>query len=439
MSALKKNLLYIYSVNLINGFAGIAFVPLAVYYLGAEGYGIYSIFTILTSYIYFIEMGVSKYFTKIIAQTSKTIELKLITQKMVGIYLRIAIILLFLTPILMYIIPKFIFPTSNNSLISFLVLFSSIDYLLSIPTTIHITYSIGRENFQKVSKFTLISGLSRHIFLISTVVFTKSEIILLLIILLRRIFDIFYSKKYLLNLPSGGWVPSFQKGEFKKVLSQSILISMAQFTQTIILSLGTILVNRSFSLTEVGIYKSVFDLSTKVWFFSNSLGQVIFPRFSSILKENEAKIKLINKMPYYNSLSFTFFHLLFLVAVVILSILPNFLLIQDILLFYMVLYGVCINAHTNLSYEFLVADSKFREVLIVNLTTILSMVIAFYLLLNKFDFYSIGVSWIISQIIYSFTMDYFVLKHAVLKKRIQSYIVNFTIIFIMLLILNIFI
>lgn len=440
MSNLKKNLVYVYSVNFINGLAGIAFIPLAVHYLGSEGYGIYSIFILLISYIYYVELGVSKYFTRSIAQSNNDIiKLKQNTQKMVGIYTRIAIFLIFLTLILMFIVPNFIFPTKNNFLISILVLFASIDYLLSIPTTIQTTYSIGRENFQKVSKFTLISGLSRHIFLILTVILTKSVIILIIATFLLKILNFFYAKKYLLKLPPGGWKPSFQKGDFRTILNQTLLISIAQFTQITILSLGTVLVNRSFTLTEVGIYTSVFDLATKVWFFSNSLGQVIFPRFSSMLKDDDARINLLNKIPFYNNLSFTFFHLLFLFAITTLTVLPNFLLIQDIILFYLVLYGVCINAHTNLSFEFLVADSKLKQILIVNVSTILIMIISFYLLLDKFNFYSTGLSWAISQLINSFAMDYYVLKNSIAKKRVQNFIINFSVISLLLLLINVFI
>lgn len=433
MNTFKKNLMYVYTVNLINGFAGIAFIPLAIYYLGAEGYGVYSIFVIITAYIHYVEMGISKYFTKTIAQANGINEQISSLQKMVGIYLRIALILILLTPLLMYLIPNFVFPTNNNYLIALLVVFASIDYLLSIPPTIQITYSIGRERFQNVSKYNLVSGLSRHTFLILTVVITKSVIVLVLMVLLRRIFDIFYARKYLLEIPDGGWKPSYKKGEFTNIVSQSIQISVAQLTQTLILSLGTVLVNRSFSLKEVGIYKSAFDMAAKVWFFSNSLGQVVFPRLASMLKDSSAKSKLMIKMPFYNSLSFIFFHIFYLGALVILSILPNFLLIQDFYLFFLILYGVCINAHTNLSYEFLVADSKMKEVLFVNIFTIINLVIVFYLFLNKFNFYSIGVSWIISQIIYSFAMDYFVLKNSAFKKRIKTFVVNILVLFLLVI------
>ena len=100
---MKKNLVYVYGVNLINGLAGIAFIPLALKSLGTEGYGLYSIFVILSSYIYFVEMGVAKYFTRTIAQTVDIEEQRVTMQTAVGIYIRIAQLLVVITPILFFI------------------------------------------------------------------------------------------------------------------------------------------------------------------------------------------------------------------------------------------------------------------------------------------------------------------------------------------------
>ncbi|MEA0561904.1 lipopolysaccharide biosynthesis protein [Lysinibacillus irui] len=421
---MKKNLFYVYGVNLINGIAGIAFIPLAVKSLGAEGYGIYSIFVILSSYIYFIEMGVAKYFTRAIAQTVDIEEQRDNMQVATGIYIRIAILLLIITPILSFVVPTFIFPTNSNFFIGVIVILVSLDYLLSIPTTILITFNIGKERFEKVSKYNLFSGLSKHLFLISTVVLTQSVLILICVILLRRIFDMIYAKKLLEPLPTGSWKPKFEKGEFKRILKQSTLLSAAQLTQVTILALGTFLMNKNFSLREVGIYKSMFDLATKVWFFSNSLGVVVFPRFSALLKDKETKFELLNKIPPYLNVSWLAYNLMFIIAYYLSPILSNFLMIEDLKLFLLLLYGVCLNAHTNLSYELLQAASRLREVIVTSCSTIVCMITVFYLGLPSFNFYSIGIAWGVSQFINSFIMDYLVLKELKLLKLLTTLIVN---------------
>lgn len=417
---MKRNLVYVYGVNLINGLAGIAFIPLAINSLGTEGYGIYSIFVILSTYIYFVEMGVAKYFTRTIAQTVDIVEQRVTMQTAVGIYIRIAQLLVVITPILFFIVPNIIFPTSNNLLVSIIVILVSIDYLLSIPTTIQLTYSIGKERFENVSKFNLFSGLSKHLFLIVTVIFTQSVLFLICVVLIRRVFDIIYARRMLVQLPIGSWKPKYSKGEFKNILSESLMLSAAQLTQVTILALGTFLVNKNFTMKEVGIYRSVFDLATKVWFFSNSLGMVVFPRFSAMLKNERDKLYLLNKIPYYNKVSWIMYNILFIGIFYILPYLPNFLRIQDMNLFFLLLYGVCLNAHTNLSYEFLQAASRLKEVIYTSCSTIFMMVAVFYLCLNDYDFYAIGVAWIVSQFINSFVMDYLVLKNLSVSRVVTT-------------------
>lgn len=429
---MRKNLFSIGIVNLINGLAGIAFIPLAMKSLEAEGYAIYSIFMILTSYIYFIEMGVAKYFTREIAQSVNSEEDKQNMQAAVGIYIRIAYILIGITPILAVLVPIFIFPTDNMKFIALLVILAAVDYLLSIPTTIRLTYNIGKENFGHVSKFNLFSGLSKHLVLIGTVLLSSSVLVLIVVILIRRLIDIVYAKRILSQLPKGSWQPVHKKGEFKNILGQSLALSAAQLTQVTILSLGTFLVNRHFSLREVGIYKSAFDLATKVWFFSNSIGIVIFPRFAAMLKKPEDKAILIKKLPLYYNFSWFGYSLLFLATLFLLPSFSNILRINDLNLFFLLLLGVCMNAHTNLSYEFLQASSKLKEVIVSSLIVMVVMVVIFYLCQVKYGIYSIGIAWIVSQLTNSLIMDTIVISTLNKSKIVVTIGINFIITIVVL-------
>lgn len=425
MSIFKRNLISVYSVNFINGLAGFAFIPLALKGLGAEGYGIYSIFVILTSYIFFVEMGVAKYFTRSIAQTLELQIEKKEMQTAVGIYIRIAILLILLTPILLYVIPKFLFPIDGKGLfVEKIVLLCVIDYLLSIPVAVLLTFNTGKEKFLKISRYNLISGLSKHLFLIGGVLIFKSVLPIIFIVLIRRIFDIFYAFKYLDPLPIGAWMPNYQKGEFLKVISQSILLSAAQLSQVTVLAVGTYLVNKNFTLVELGIYKAAFDMSTKVWFLSNGLGLVIFPRFAALIIDKDNKTKLLGKLMFYIQVSFIAYNLFFLIAVLILPYISSVLLIRDLILFSLLLFGVCLNAHSNLSYEFLQASSKLKEVIVINLVSLLIIIVGFHLLVGTFNLRAIAISWVISQFVYGISMDFMTLKDAGIKKASISILIN---------------
>lgn len=435
---MKKNLLYVYGVNFINGLAGLAFIPLALYSLGAEGYGIYSIFIILTSYIYFVEMGVAKYFTRTIAQTQLVEDQRNKMQTAVGIYIRIALILLCLMPVLLYIIPKYIFIIDENGIIGKMVILSILDYLFSIPVAILLAFNTGKEQFYKISKYNLISGITRHAFLICGVLLFKSVIVIMCIIVIRRFFDLMYAFRYLDPLPEGAWKPTYKKGEFLNIIKQSLFLSAAQLLQITILAVGTYLVNKNFSLTEVGIYKSSFDIATKVWFLSNGLGMVIFPRFATLVTDKENKKALLNKLVVYIKGSWILYNVCFLIAFFIYPKISNILLIEDLNLFFFLLFGVCLNAHTNLSYEFLQADSRLKEVIIISVTVLISMIVGFYLLVDNIGLYAIGLSWLGSQLLYSLVMDYSTIKDLKFRKWISTLLFNLGVFISIVLLLILF-
>lgn len=432
MNNFKKNLLSVYGVNLINGLCGIMFVPLALKGLGAEGYGLYSIFTIMSSYIYFSELGTTKYFTRILARDKDILIQKKHIQLAVSIYLRLAGALVLLTPIMLYLIPKYVFPVHDSeNIISIIIIYAIVDYLLSLPTAIILMYNIGNEKFLKVSKYNLISGISRHSLLIISVLVSDSVIFLMNVYLLRRIIDFYYSIKLLDKIPLSSWKPNYQKGEFKRVISQSIYLSMSQILQVSVIALGTYLVNKHFTLQEVGLYKSSFDIATKVWFISNGLGLVIFPRFAAITADKSQVKNFIKKLKKYNLLSWVVFNIIFLIGILCLPLLKFIFPIQDEMLFGTLLLGTCLNAHANFSYEFLQAGGYFKTVILVNLFSPLVMLIGFYIFIDYYGLLSVGVSWGISQIFYSISLDIMAFKNYLsINQQLKLLLINLVLLFI---------
>ena len=65
MSNFKTNILSVYSVNVINGVLGIVFIPLSLKLLGAEGYGLYSMYVTLASLIGLADIGISNNFQRV--------------------------------------------------------------------------------------------------------------------------------------------------------------------------------------------------------------------------------------------------------------------------------------------------------------------------------------------------------------------------------------
>ncbi|MGG3940325.1 hypothetical protein ABEV54_02575 [Peribacillus psychrosaccharolyticus] len=423
MSIFKRNLLYVYGSSAINGLLGLAFVPIALRSLGATGYGLYSIFLTITSFVVLSELGVNKYFTRLLSIERDERKQKNNLQVLIGFYVSIYLFLIFfILPLLIYVIPNYIFfIEGKESLVRLIVALSILDYLFTIPTSILKTYTISNENFYKLSKFNLFTGLWRYVLLIMGCILFKSVLLLIIIYLLRRVIDFLYGLKTLGNLPIGSWKPVFKINLYKQILSNSLLLSVSQLFQTLALAIGSILVNQNFGVQKLGIYRSSFDIANKIWFISNGLGLVLFPKFSSMVSKGENK--LMGKMGKYINLSWGAYSTIFIVAVFSFP-LYNILFEIDKNIFLLLLLGTCYNAHSNLGFELLQAKGNFKSVALINFISFINMVLLFYSLHNTFGFISIGISWCISQVIHSFIIDSIILKSNSYKDIFTSMILK---------------
>ncbi|MFE3977718.1 MULTISPECIES: oligosaccharide flippase family protein [unclassified Priestia] len=418
MSKIKKNLIYVYSSTAVNGVLGLIFVPIALHYLGVSSYGLYSIFITLTGFIVLAELGFNKYFTRILSSNRNLEEQKSNLQIAIGFYIYVYIFLIIiLAPLLVYIVPNYIFPIEGKkNLVIVIVICSILDYLFTIPTTLLKTNSISNERFDRLSKFNLVTGLWRYSLLILSSIFFKSVIVLVCIILLRRVIEFFYGLKVLGNLPFGSWKPIFKRNLYKKILSDSLYLSVSQLFQLSVVAIGSVLVNRFFGIQSLGIYRSSFDIANKVWFISNGLGIVLFPRFSSLLSSKDNILNL--RLSKYLNISWVVYSLIFILGVFTFGVYSDLLNIKSHEMFLLLLLGVCYNAHSNLGFEYLQAFGKFKTVAMINLISFLVLIISFYSLIDKYSFLTAGYAWVISQIFYSLITDLITIKG--LGYRIKS-------------------
>ncbi|WCM14576.1 oligosaccharide flippase family protein [Priestia filamentosa] len=439
MSKIKKNLMYVYGSTAVNGLLGLIFVPIALKNIGVEGYGLYSIFITLTGFIVLAELGFNKYFTRLLSSNRDEKDQKINLQVSVGFYIYVYIVLIvILAPILIYIIPNYIFPIDGkHNIVRIIVACAILDYLFTIPTSLLKTYSISNEKFNKLSRFNLSTGLWRYSLLIITSILFKSAVILVIVILLRRIIEFFYGLKVFGNLPSGSWKPVFKKGLYRKILRDSIYLSVSQLFQMSVTAVGSVLVNRYFGVHSLGIYRSSFDIANKVWFISNGLGVVIFPKFSKMLNDNKENLSL--RLSKYLNLSWIIYSIVFLLGLLTIPFYNNLLDIKSKEMFLLLLLGVCYNAHSNLGFEYLQALGKFKTVASINIISFLVIVLSFFILSEELGFLSIGYSWIISQIFYSIITDLLVIWNLKIRAKLLNIFIKLGLFLISILIYTLYI
>lgn len=410
------NLLSVYSANAINGVLGIIAVPLVIAALGNEQYGIYSIYMILASYVALIDCGVTKHFVRLMSSVRTEDGKVEYLQKAFGWYLVLAVILICILPILIYVVQEYLFPVPDCFIpaVRWIVILSVLEYILAIPIMLIQAYTLSNQKFTRYSNFIAISGFFKYSLLFLAAWIYRDPAVVVLFLVSRRLFDLIMACLILPTLPKTAWKPRVKPREFIAILSNSSVMSLAQFLQATIVSIGAVFVNRHFGIAVLGNYRVAFDLVSKVWFFSNGIGLVVFPKFSHMLSSKTEREQLYKIIRIWLKKSWTGYLLISIIAILCAQwLLPLFKLEdkQIILFFKLLIVGLCLNAHTNVSYEYLLADNRYGMVAFLSLAVLAIMCSGYMLLVDIAGPYAIGWAWIISQSIYGIVVDELVLKN----------------------------
>ena len=385
-------------------------MPLCVKMMGTSGYGLFSIYAVLLSYFTLADLGISKnLFRQLSAEREDSTQCYNL-QIASGMYLIVSAVLFFALPFLIVVIPLYVFPVSAESLVQLrlIVFLTLIEYVISIPLIMLQNYCIANERFDNYSKFTFISGVYRYLLLFAAVWLLGSPIAIVGIMAARRIIDFFVALKIMGALPRNAWRPVFDLAVFKSIISRSSALTFAQLFQSTYIAIGSFLVNKYFGLHGLGVYRAVFDLVNKIWFVSNGIALVLFPKFSQMLSGSDSRKRLLSLSIVMLCLSWSAYSLLSVAGTLFAT---EFLAMIGLYtsempaMFILLLLGVSINSHANLSYEFLQAAGRYRLVAVLNMVALIGAYLSFNALLNYAGIYAIAWAWIISQTIYSTFTD----------------------------------
>jgi O-antigen/teichoic acid export membrane protein len=408
--AFLRDVSAVYLVNAINGVLGIVFVPVALGRLGASSYGLFSIYSVLASYVVLVELGLGKNLQRILAGHSagewRTEQLRIA----LGLYLSLSALLIALLPVLAILVSRYLFPAGEggHSAVQWITAATIGEYVLGVPAGLMQTRCIADEQFARYSRYSLTSGLVRYGLSFAAVLVTARPEVVVSIIVSRRILDAVLARRIMGGLPAGSWKPRFNAKQSVVLIRQSSLLSVAQLLQISVVSLGAVLVNWSFGLRALGVYRAVFDLASKMWFFSNTLGLVIFPKFVRMLATQELRVALGRMLPRVLGLSWTCYGVLAIGGALFGPLALGRVGMSGAefaQLFVLVFAGVTFNAHTNLAYEFTQATGKYATVVLVAALSLTLMVATFLAVRPLYPWLAMGWAWFLSQIVYAIVSD----------------------------------
>ena len=410
MPKFRTNIIFVYGVNIVNGCLGLLFVPLMLKMLGAEGYGLFSIYGALTSFIILVDLGIGRNLQRLLASESNTHNKQVHLQNALGIYLGLVLLLATLLPALLIFIPEYIFPVSQNNLLAlrWIIFFSILDYILGIPVIMRQILCAANEKFKHHSAYVFVSGITRYTLIFTGILVFASPVAVVGLVVSRRLVDFVTARWLMGELPEGAWRPRFSYREIKLIFAHSAGISIGQTLQSTVISIGSILVNRFFGLEGLGQYRAAFDLSSKTWFISNGMGLVLYPKFVRHFSALQISNSFLLKMHHLANISWAGFSLISVVGTLVSFSLFKIMKIEDPVignLFILLLLGICLNAHANLSYELLQAATKYRMIWVSSAVSLTALIACFYATMPVYGISAIGIAWIVSQGVYSTLSD----------------------------------
>lgn len=412
MKLLIKNISFIYLTNVILGVASILVIPLILKRMGIHGFATYAIYTSIIPLVSVIDLGSMKEYIRRLSNLDSSEDKYNVISDIATLYLHITMLMIVIFPIFAFIFSNYFFNNFSSTTVVLICGLSFLEIIVGFPINIIIGEASSQEDFGKISIYNIIIGILRYAAMFSVIMLSNNPLALISIISLRRFVELCIAV-YIFNNVDFRKVKIF--GSLKKsidILKYSSFLSVAHLFQTVGLSVGTILVNKFFGSSALGIYRSTFDVATRVWFFSNGLAIAIFPRLVRMRNEMSNSI-YYNKINLMTTISWFGFLALSIVITVFSEDIIRFMNIPGNLsqnLFVLLCIGVCLNAHANLSYEILQARGEYLSTVFLSFGSLVLLLVIFLASEASMGLMSIGFAWLVSQAIYSLSGDILAVK-----------------------------
>ena len=409
MKSFLRGLSAVTLVNVVNGVLGVVIVPIAVKRLGIEGYGLYSIFSVLAGYLVLVELGLGKNLVRLLGGVHSESEARDLVRLALGLYVAIAGGLVLLSPLIVPAVEAVMFrvPAPYVTTVHWIAVIAILDYLLGIPSSLRWNYALSQERIGEYARFMLISNASRYALMLAGVLLTTRVELAVAFVLGRRLVDLAVAPVILPSLPAGSWRPRLSPREARALMGQSSLLAITQLLQLSTVAVGSMMVNWYFGLAGLGVYRSTFDVVSKVWFFSNTAATVLYARFIQLLRRDESRERLGRILPGLQSASWLIYSLIAIAGVIAAPAVLHVMRLSATPppLFALLVIGVLYNAHATLSNELLQASGQFRVVGETATVSFVAMTAVFLLLVRRYPLYAIGWAWVISQFLSSVFID----------------------------------
>ncbi len=390
------------AANAVNGVLGLVLVPLALSRLGADGYALVAVHAVMISYLALLELGLGKHLLQRLAAARSTADASRDVSAIAGAYLAIAGILLLTLPLLMWLVPLlFSFPAGDEGWdVRLLVVIGAIEYVLGLPVNLMQSRCMADRKFDRYAQFSVMSGALRYALGFAALAWSSDALVVVGAMAARRVVEVPFAFWWFGGLPDGATRPRGGMRAIGSTITRAGALSMAQLLQITAISAGAVLVSSLSGLAALGTYRATFDIASKVWFFSNSIGRVSFPYMASWMSSGDARARLGRALPSVLQASMAAYGLIFVaMSVGSLVVLPfiGMEAEQYVGLFTLLVAGVVLNAHSNTPYELLQAAGAYWQAVRISAVALIVLLTTFFVAERFSPGFGIGWAWLACQ------------------------------------------
>lgn len=398
---MAKSLFSVYAAVAGNGVLGLLAVPIGLRYLGIEGYGLFSLYTLMVSYILMTDLGVSKNLFALLSRHREPENQLEYMRTAFGLYCCLCMGWLLLMPLLLWLVPAVVFPVipAHRSALRWLTVLAIGEFALGVPQSLMQTSCLAKEQFTGYSRYTLLSGVLRNAILIAGSIVFRSPQGLALAMFARKSIDVYLAYRLMGAVPREVWQPRFSIRPAVAMLRQSGTLSVAQVLYSSLMGAGSYLVNAFFGLHWLGLYRAAFDLAGKVSVIANGIALVLFPKLAYAFTNPIRRKAMGTILRPALEISWTFYSVLGSIAVIAAPwVLPRIGVPQPeaLTLFVLLVIGLSLNCHTLVTNEIIQASGNYRQNILVSLSGLLLIASVFWVSTGRIGVAAIGVAWIVA-------------------------------------------
>ncbi|WMN16070.1 oligosaccharide flippase family protein [Pseudomonas piscis] len=417
-----KRSLALYSANGLNFLLNILIIPIIIHYIGFQGYGLYSVYIIISSTLLLLDSALSKSAVSIIYSTPEEQRAEIISATRAA-YTITGVVLLISAPLLSEGIAG-VFPLvkSQLNLAYWAGATAIIEYTLALPGQYFQMLNVLRSRHFTYARYQFYTQLIRFITVGITAAITQQIEWVFLAITIRK------APEYILL-----WLlwrrqeterhSSFKWSRVRTIFHYASPIAGIAFLQVLSTEFISIYISHFYGAETLGKYRAIYDILNKIWFIATLYPILVYPKICEWLAEEQKRSilkKILSKVNLGSALSYG------AIALTAFSIYP-FLknefpwLIEAAPFSACLLVGICMSGHVRLGYEFLQAQKASASALIINLSSLTTGALTL-LLFSENSTKEIGWAWIVSQLIAVIAVD--IRNNKLLSSKIRKSLIG---------------